>query len=578
MRAIQNEEKTKRIWNAGKKGCLTASAAITLICLGFSMFQPLYLNVDNYQASLVLNQAYDTENYCMFFSPVLSMLSGILHRVLPSADVYTLLSRGLLLLGVWCLGYLIAAASHRPGELLFGHAVLFLLVINASLFFDYFTIWAAFFTCTGMVVLVSALQNKSPVRIAAGTLFAVCGVMWRMESAAIFAPFILLELFVSFAFRIKTKEERQRWVRGLCVVLGPAVLCIILLSVLDRGFRTSEKYRDRVAYTNAVSSVVDYPIEEYDKVADQLPGISRNDYESLRSHLYADTDRIDAAYAERISGAGSKNTGEISLSGILKANRQLLSGILSSKKTMFYILLLFLLLFCLAFSDAVWYDKLELLLACAGGYLVLFCFAFIGRVPLRVINSVLYAVFGIALILHGKGCWSGKKAGLKWGKWITGTAVLLTACMDIVSCDFVRPQSVFHVREGADEEKWSSTYGEGAIYLWKTSEYVLHPMADFIGQGKLMTDIFLEHNLSYGDWVYGQVYYENYLKRLGIPNPMRALVQREKTYYVALDETEALRYLQEHFDDTIEARKVREIEGIPVWEFVSSKEDQKPEE
>ena len=57
----------------------------------------------------------------------------------------------------------------------------------------------------------------------------------------------------------------------------------------------------------------------------------------------------------------------------------------------------------------------------------------------------------------------------------------------------------------------------------------------FMPQGKLPDSEFLEHNIAAGDWTYGQVYYQNYLKRLGIPNPAKALEEQDHVIYVTGD-------------------------------------------
>ena len=46
---------------------------LTVVCGFFGMFQILYLNVDNYLLSLVINRLFDNDNYCMFVNPVYSI-------------------------------------------------------------------------------------------------------------------------------------------------------------------------------------------------------------------------------------------------------------------------------------------------------------------------------------------------------------------------------------------------------------------------------------------------------------------------------------------------------------------------
>lgn len=552
--------------------CMAFAFLMTAVCGIFGAFQMLYLNVDNYLMALVTNKVYDTDNYCMFINPVLCWIVGGMQKLLPASDSFTLLSRIMILVGVWCLSYFIAKIAYKKSEMICAYLILFLLVVNASLFFDYFTIWASFFSCVGMVMLMSSLQDGSWKRTIAGTIFVSCGILWRIESALMFVPFFFLEIAVEFLFCIKGKKERIKWGKRACKILGPMVLCAVLLFGIDYGYKYSEMYIGGVKYNNALSSVVDFPMESYEEIKELLPGISENDYNSLRDHFYMDTDRIDAEYAQRIADAGAVKTSNIDVSGFYEVSSLLLDTVLASKKTIFYLVLLFLLLLCMVLSDAKWYYKLELFLAYGGAYLIMFFFAYIGRVPLRIINSAIYGSFGIALILYSKERWEKGRTYIKWIKYAISIFVLLVVCQDTLSYDFVRPQSLFQVKRGADEGKWESTYKDDEIYIWKTTEFVLYPMNDFIKQGKFMSEEFLEHNLSCGDWTHGQVYYQNYLKRLGIDNPMEALLKRENTYYVASDAKTVLIYLQEHYEEDVKVQQVDEIDGIPVWEFKIQKE------
>lgn len=148
--------------------------------------------------------------------------------------------------------------------------------------------------------------------------------------------------------------------------------------------------------------------------------------------------------------------------------------------------------------------------------------------------------------------------------------------IDTVTYDFVRPQSVFHVEKDVEETPWESTYKEETLYLWQTNEFVQYPVRSFMNQGKLLPEEFLEHNLCYGEWIYGQVYYQNYMEELGVRNPMRALLGRDETYYVAEDNDLVLIWLQEHYDEGIQVRATGEVNQIPVWEFDGAgKEDDK---
>ena len=539
----------------------------TVLCGILGCFQPLYTQVDNYLVSLVTNRVYDTDNYCMFLNPVLCQVVGWMQKAFPNADSFTLLSRILILAGIWYLGYFVARYIHKTAEVMGIYLILFLFVINSSLFYDYFTIWSAYFGFVGMVLLLGSIKNTVWQSVAVGTFFMSCSVMYRLETAAIFLPFILLVLFIDFFVNSQTTEERRITGRTIGKVFGPAILCTVLLLMADYEIKHSERYKDGVAYNNSVCMSVDFPMKDYEAVKEELPGVSYNDYESLQYRLYADTDRVTSEYAKCIGEAGGKKAFDLNPEGIVSCLKTLLYAIASSKKTIFYWLLLLFFLLWIFLSNVSWYRKIELLMAYMGGGLIMLYFTFVGRVPLRVINSVTYALFGMVLTLYMAERWYCDYTLFCRGKNIFFILVTVVVIADTLSYGFVKPQSVWRVREGVDEKRWKSTYSEGALYLWQTHEFVQHPMRCFIDQGKLMTDTFMEHNLCYGEWTYGQVYYQNYLERLGVPNPMRALLERKNTYYVAEDNSRVFTYLKEHFDENVKVREVGKIDGISVWKF-----------
>lgn len=540
---------------------------MTVLCGVFSLFQPLYTQVDNYYVSLITNRVFDLDNYCMFLNPVLCKVIGIMNILMPEADNYTLLSRILILLGIWCISCHIAEAVHKKSELVISYAVLFVLVINDSLFYDYYTIWSAFYSFVGMVLLLSCCREEIRWKKVFGTLFVIFGFMWRKQGAMLFIPFFCLDLFIKFISYQGQHESRKRWCKKICRVCSPMFLTVFVLLSLDYGVQHSEKYRESIMFNNAAGATVDYPMKAYEDVKEILPEISQNDYESIQIRLYADTERVDYLYSERIKEAGQTTAVPLDFHGFLESNFILVQLVTGSMKTMFSCMLLFLFIICVLLSHTKWLFKLEALCCYGGAYLIMIYFASVGRVPLRVFNSILYAVFGIILVLYSGGEWGKEYLRIKWLSWLIGVAVIGVALLDIRTYNFVIPQSVFKVREGADESRWESTYQNEVRYVWMTSEFVERPLRDFIDQGKFMTDEFLEHNLFVGEWLYGQVYYNNYLNKIGLSNPMKALLEREQTYLVAEDNTMVLTYLKEHFDENVVAQKVGEIEGIPIWEF-----------
>ncbi len=552
------------------------AVAVTAACGFLSLFQPLYTHVDNYYVSLITNGIYDSDNYCLFLNPVLCKVIGMIRKVLPGADAFTLLSRILILAGIWLLASQISRSGRNRWEKAAGYLILFLFVVNASLFYENYTIWAAFFSFVAMVRLLFVMRRGGRAGdLVIGALFLSCGLMWRKQAAALFLPFYVLELGIGY-LRARKEKRGMDYIRKCGRVFGISIACVVLLLFTDLSFRFSEKYAYGVAYNQIFSNMVDFPMKDYEEVKHVLPGVSRNDYESLQVRLLADTDHVVSQYGAVIKDVGRTYAGSFNMSGLKESNLFLLKTIAESPKTCLFcgILLFFLIWFLL--SDVKWYHKLEFLLAYAGAYIILFYFAFIGRIPLRVINSVIYAVMGIVMLFFLTEQWKEYYHVLRWGKRIFFVLLFAIVMIDTVTYDFVRPQSVFHVEKDVEETPWESTYKEETLYLWQTNEFVQYPVRSFMNQGKLLPEEFLEHNLCYGEWIYGQVYYQNYMEELGVRNPMRALLGRDETYYVAEDNDLVLIWLQEHYDEGIQVRATGEVNQIPVWEFDGAgKEDDK---
>lgn len=540
---------------------------MTVVCCGFSIFQPLYTQVDNYMVSLILNRCYDSDNYCMFLNPVLCWIVGKMQEVLPGADSYTFLSRLLISAGIWCISYYIAKMIPRMRERLAACLILFLFVINASLFYDYFTLWSAFYMFVGMVLLLpSYKKNLHWGWGVVGACWIFFGIMWRVESAMIFLPFIVLDICMQYLKDKKFLFDSKKCRIGLCLL----ILCVGGLLFIDYGFKHSQLYGESVRYNDTVSVAFDYPMKDYEEVKEELPGISENDYYSLCERLYADTERITVEYGEKIVNIGSYRKLSTNLEGFLQANQSMLQTFFNSKKTLFNYAILLVFLIWIWVSAACWYDKVELLLAYVGAYFILLYFIYIGRAPIRIFNTVAYALIGMVLLLYHSDSWNNSWIDLKWWKWGMGFGIAFLVCMDTISYGFVCPQNVFRVRDGIDESRWEATYQEDNIYIWDMWAFDGGPMRDFMDQGKLMSDEFLKHNITHGEWTYGQVYYKNYLKKLGIPNPMEALLKRERTYYVSEDCTMVLVYLQEHFEKRAQVQEVGKVDGIPIWQFFVS--------
>ena len=537
-----------------------------VIAEAFSWFQPIYTNVDNYIISMVINRVYAEDTYNMFLNPVLCWITAFVSRIFSNADGFTLVTKLMLLAGIGTISYLIALNFRHWQERLFWAALFLLLIVEMALFSDYFMVWSAFFSFVGMVCLLWVMKTESVHWhwIIVGTLFLCCGLMWRIGGLGLFIPFILLDLGINFLFSTYGKREKEQYLKKGVRVFGLAFVCFLVLLGIDYGYKHSDKYKDSVEFCDAVSKIVDFPVKPYEEVKESLPGITKNDYESLENYLYADTDRITTEYCEKIASAGETKAFHLNVRELLSKTYSLIArfyGLVNFR--IWCIALMAAVIFFL--YDSAWYQKMELFFSGAGAYLIMMYLMLEGRLPERIMQSILYAVMGIVIIL----CISEKKDQNKFQIWKKIGALFLTAIviLHLNSTEFVSHQSLWTAQADEKEQKWEKLYGQDAVFVWKSSEYRKYPMRDFMRQGKMISSEFMNHNISAGGWDFNQVYYRELMKRLGVPNPVKSLLEREKTYYIADDCNDMLIYLQEHFDKSVQAVQIDEIEGIPIWKF-----------
>lgn len=549
-----------------KRDCWIYAICMMALAEAFSWFQPIYTNVDNFITSMVISAVYDKDTYSMMLNPVLGWLMTAVGKGLPQADAYLLVTKAVLLLGIGTISYFVALHFRHWPERLFAGVLLFLLVIEMNLFSDYFMVWAAFLTFVGMVWLLAAMkENAHGSWIGIGTFFMCCGLMWRLGGFVPFIPFLLLGWGMDFLFGSKGKEQKIQYLKKTMKVFGPMVLCFFILLGIDYGYKHSEKYEYSVNFCDAVSLVVDFPLKNYEEIEDILPDeITENDYNSLMKLMYADTDRITTDYCLEIAEAGKKAGMEFTPADILQKTYNVIARLYGLLDFRIWCLGMVLIAICIFRSDKVWHEKLEVLFAGCGTLLMLLYLMLVGRIPERGMQVILYGLLGILLVIMVSEK-EEKNIGTPGKVLILLFAAIVL--LRIPSITFVSHQSVFCAKTGANETKWEQTYEEGAVYLWRASEHRKCAMQDFMNQGKLMTAEFMKHNLNDGGWDFNQVYSQNQMKRLGVTNPVRALIEREHTYYVAKDCSEMWTYLKEHYDAAVQAVQINELDGIPVWEF-----------
>jgi len=580
---------------------------LALLCyIGFMYFNPLYISTDNIGVAIIANGYYGTNNYCQFIHPLLCLLIRFLTPVLPTVDVFTLLIHIVIAIQIGTLFLLLTdVIFEKPlsrgsvsdiGKILTtGMTIL--------LFTSGITVWNANYTITtGAIVLfgliicfISERKKRGASWIIIGTFTLCFGCMLRMESALLFLPFIVLEalawqLTAVSGWPSKEKclhegdESNQRKYRLL-----PTAVIIILLFLSRSAFYAREPYCTAGRYNVARTVCVDFPTKSWsEELETSAKGMfTKSDYLAATDWCFIDTDFLDADMLERIAAAGEKNKYEISVSGI--------KGILSEMRyTLFhsslYMIILVTLSVVLAVRNvivcSIW-GKAETVLAILGAALILMYFTFRGRAPMRVWEPVIFATdFNLLMSAlfhpfraeyisdrayghlfaevheqssargHSQSSGSVQDHGslrvFKQIDWIFGILIFIILWFStgqlIANASFHEPQPVWMSRIPAEDSSYQVTVsgkaGEDALFIWPN--WHGHIPQESTRTGRLPSKEVLRHNIALGDWVYGQPYYNAFLKSIDTENPAAALLNRPNTYLMTGQNSLVSKYLSEH--------------------------------
>ena len=252
---------------------------------------------------------------------------------------------------------------------------------------------------------------------------------------------------------------------------------------------------------------------------------------------------------------------------VIQMQKRVLSVFLDSRQLQYLALIAVVFFFLILISDMAWYYKIEALLLCIGTDLIYLLFVYLGRAIERVYITGLYALLvSMAVLLFTE------TRKLKICQTSVAVLAVLGIYYEIVNGNFALNQSVFEARyldyDSEEDFGYKNLCQGEELYFWRVGEYVKGPIADFMSQGKLLPTEFMQHHMYDGAWVYGQVYFKQFLAEIEAPNPMRALLERKNTYYVAKDSNSVLTYLQENYNKKTSVVQSGEMNGIPIWEFV----------
>ena len=535
---------------------------ITLLC------KP-YNDIDDYYLSMIGNGLFSSDNYCIFIHPLFTSAICYLHQCFPAIDFYLLFIRFFYLFAIGILANRLYTLkiSRRHSLICIG------LIIPLSFVNQNYTIFTAFLISCGLFLTFTHESNYGKADFVCSLLIVAFGCLLRRNVILLSLPFWACESL----FNIKIRQKRKSPTNSLHKYHKEVALAFIILSLLFTSLLvevTNPNNFYGAQYNQARTATYDYPMLVWNNVEQHNTiGLTKNDYNSLiQDGLYGDTDTINIGYLENIVKLGS-NQFDFSHSGLHNSIKRIIR---SSFSEVFFFPVLFvclLLYFFVMLNHIPILDKIKCSLIILGAITICFFFAFKGRLPGRVtISIMILCSFPFLCSIERNKFILQKNSSTKRRKTLcfaTAIAILSCACCLLQIADhFIllhRQQQTDLVFTSNENDLYSPNKDD--VFVWNTLHHYQEAAIASTERGLLPTEEQMQHHIDYNFWGYGQPYMKDYLERLGVPNPIKALLERPHTYLVAYDQTYVETYLQEHYDKQTKAIQIGTINSVPVWSF-----------
>jgi len=395
------------------------------------------------------------------------------------------------------------------------------------------------------------------------------------------------------------------------ILFLPAAVIIFLLLASRFAFNLQEPYKTAGRYNAARTAAVDFPMKSWNAEIEAASSghFSKTDYEAVTNWCFFDTEFMDVDMLESVVNTGRRNDYSLTRKGMSELLGEMKWTLLHSS---LYMVILIGLSTVLAFRNLIccpWPRKAETVLSILGVFIILAYFTFRGRAPMRVWESVIFAM-DFVLFMAATDRTEYKRSGqsgtehnrteynksdhnrveyhrTKCNRLEHNKKNVNTVCFFLMFIllwfstgqllaysEFHKPQPVWVSRIPEEGGPFAITVskeaGKDPLFIWPNWHTYLPKYAE--ETGKLPSRELIRHNIALGDWVYGQPYFTEFLGNINAQNPARALLERPNTYLMGdYASGLVLDYFREHYGAEIDmqaATDIGKINNVMTYRFI----------
>ena len=360
------------------------------------------------------------------------------------------------------------------------------------------------------------------------------------------------------------------------ILFLPAAVIIFLLLATRFAFNLQEPYKTAGRYNAARTAAVDFPMKSWNAEIEAASSghFSKTDYEAVTNWCFFDTEFMDVDMLESVVNTGRRNDYSLTRKGMSELLGEMKWTLLHSS---LYMVILIGLSTVLAFRNLIccpWPRKAETVLSILGVFIILAYFTFRGRAPMRVWESVIFAMDFVLFMAATDRTEHNKKNVNTVCFFLMFILLWFSTGQLLAYAEFHKPQPVWVSRIPEEGGPFAITVseeaGEDSLFIWPNWHTYLPKYAE--ETGKLPSRELIRHNIALGDWVYGQPYFTEFLGNINAQNPARALLERPNTYLMGdYASGLVLDYFREHYGAEIDmqaATDIGKINNVMTYRFI----------
>lgn len=229
----------------------------------------------------------------VYIHPFICAILSILYRIIPVINWHTIFLLSMQFICFSVIGTILVNRNNSPKSYIM-YTIFASVCYTAVLLLIQYTSVSALLIATAFFIIFDMIEQnrKSKKRLIFASILFAIGIMTRMQSILIIAPFFAIYLIYKFGKYIINKTEENK--KNIQELLKEYVVLVIIAIIVYGSnvliYNTNETYKNYIEYNNLRAELQDLSYTNYEenkKIFDEI-GWSKNDHYLFYTFNYGD--------------------------------------------------------------------------------------------------------------------------------------------------------------------------------------------------------------------------------------------------------------------------------------------------